>query len=95
MTRARAADDFATIHRHMKELQREIVSPPPTEAGEPGSDDTQPSDRERRMKERREGLPPPWVPTIFLRKLTEADRLEIACRFWHMRADFEKAIRSI
>jgi hypothetical protein len=92
VTRARAADDFATIHRRMKELQREIASPPPTEAGEPGSDDAQPSDRERRMKERCEGLPPPWAPTIFMQKPT---RLEIACRFWRMRADFEKAIRSI
>ena len=64
MTRSRAADDFATIHRRMKELRRETASPP-TEAGEAGSDDVQPSDRERRMKKRREGLPPPWVPTIF------------------------------
>jgi hypothetical protein len=90
MTRARAADDFATIYQRMRELRRETASPPLTEAGEAGSNDAQLS--ERRIKERREGLPPPWVPTIFLRKPT---RLEIARRFWHMRADFEKAIRSI
>ncbi len=92
MTRARAADDFATIHRRMKELRRETAPPPQREAAELNHGDAWPSDRERRMKERREGLPPPWVPTIFLRKPT---KLEIARRFWHMRADFEKAIRSI
>lgn len=91
MTHARVADDFATIRRRMKELQRETASPPP-EAGEPASDNVQPNERERRIKERREGLPPPWIPTIFMQKPT---RLEIARRFWHMRADFEKAIRSI
>lgn len=85
MTRARAADDFATIHRRMKELRRETAPPPQSEAAEPNHGDAQLSDR--RMKERREGLPPPWVPTIFMQKPT---RLEIACRFWHMRADFEK-----
>jgi hypothetical protein len=83
VTRPHAADDFATIHRRMKELRRETASPPPTKAGERGSDDAQPSDRERRMKERREGLPPPWVPTIFMREPTP---LEVARRFWHIRA---------
>jgi hypothetical protein len=82
VTRARAADDFTTIHRRMKELRRENASPPPTDAREPGSDDGQPNERERRMKERREGLPPPWVPTIFLRKPTGS---EIARCFWHIR----------
>ena len=81
VTRTRAADDFATIHRRMKELRRETASAPSTEAGEPANDDVQPSDRERRMKELREGLPPPWVPTIFMQK---PSRLEIARRFWHI-----------
>ena len=92
MTRARAADDFATIAQRMRELRRETASLPLTEAGKADSNDAQLSERERRIKERREGLPPPWAPTIFLPKPT---RLAIACRFWHMRADFEKAIRSI
>ena len=66
MTRPRAADDFATIRERMKELRREAIR---TNAGEnprPGSAETLLTDLEKRHKERREGLPPPWIPTIFL-----------------------------
>ena len=66
MTRPRAADDFATIRERMKELRREAIQ---TNAGEnrrPGGAETLLTDHEKRHKERREGLPPPWVPTIFL-----------------------------
>ncbi len=66
MTRPRAADDFATIRERMKELRREAIQ---TNAGEnrrPGGAETLLTDNEKRHKERCEGLPPPWVPTIFL-----------------------------
>ena len=66
MTRPRAADDFATIRKRMKELRREAIQ---TNAGEnprPGGAETLLTNREKRHKERREGLPPPWIPTIFL-----------------------------
>ena len=54
MTRPRAADDFATIRKRMKELRRETAAAAPV------------TNHEKRQKERREGLPPHWVPTIFL-----------------------------
>jgi hypothetical protein len=68
MTRARAADDFATIRERLEELRRERgASAPP---GPGGRDEGAPVDRglgriDQRYKDRSEGAPPPWVPTIF------------------------------
>ena len=70
MSRPRAADDFATIRARMEELRREreaSFEDRNAGAAEPmlgrGGTDT-----ERRRRQRVEGLPPPWVPTIFVRK---------------------------
>ena len=65
MTRPRVADDFATIRERMKELRREAIQPNACENRRPGGAETLLTDHEKRHKERREGLPPPWVPTIF------------------------------
>ncbi|MGD9617704.1 MAG: hypothetical protein AB7H90_21385 [Alphaproteobacteria bacterium] len=70
MSRPRAADDFATIRSRMEELRREREQtlagqdPRAARSGPRRGD----SDAERRRRERIEGLPPPWVPTIFVRK---------------------------
>jgi hypothetical protein len=65
LSQPRAADDFATIRARLEELRRERAERFSSEAGA----QSQPlRDAERRSKERREGLPPPWVPTIFVRK---------------------------
>jgi hypothetical protein len=68
VTRPRAADDFATIRARIDELRRERDGD-----AAPGSAPTVlPEDRsesERRRRARIEGLPPHWVPTIFIRKL--------------------------
>jgi len=69
VTQPRAADDFETIRERLEELRRErekaaedgAIRP---EGGPPG--DGVDGDAERRRRERCEGLPPPWVPTIFL-----------------------------
>jgi hypothetical protein len=69
VSRPRAADDFAIIRARMEELRREreqSLSGP--EAGAARSGSRRESDAERRRRERIEGLPPPWVPTIFVRK---------------------------
>jgi hypothetical protein len=65
-SRQRAADDFATIRARMEELRRERdggsgdadPAPPPTRRG------TGELERRRRI----EGWPPPWAPTIFVRR---------------------------
>jgi hypothetical protein len=70
VSRPRAADDFAIIRARMEELRRE------RDQGLSGQEVTQvrsgsrrgESDAERRRRERIEGLPPPWVPTIFVKK---------------------------
>lgn len=70
MSRPRAADDFATIRARMEELRRE------REKGAAGEDARSAkiaagrgeSDSERRRRERIEGFPPPWVPTIFVKR---------------------------
>ena len=66
MTRPRAADDFATIRERMKELRREAIRTNAGENRQPGGAEALLTDHEKRHKERREGLPPPWIPTIFL-----------------------------
>lgn len=83
MTRPRAADDFDTIHERIKELRRETAAAPPVEASQPTRAAASLTDKERRLKDRREGLPPPWAPTIFIKRPTNS---EIARRFWHARS---------
>jgi hypothetical protein len=65
VTRPRAADDFATIRERMKELRRETAADMPAQPHRPPRADTPLTNHKKRHKERREGLPPPWVPTIF------------------------------
>jgi len=62
--RPRAADDFETIRARIEELRRERM-PAPQEERRSGSGD---SAAERRRRERIEGAPPPWVPTIFIKR---------------------------
>jgi hypothetical protein len=70
VSRPRAADDFATIRARIEELRRERehsrAAPDAADGrAEPRRRD---GDAERRRRERIEGLPPPWVPTIFIRR---------------------------
>ncbi len=69
MSRPRAADDFPTIRARMEELRREREL---AAGGDPPAADARPvrreSELERWRRARIEGLPPPWVPTIFVRK---------------------------
>jgi hypothetical protein len=65
--RPRAADDFDTIHRRVKELRREAAAPSVAKANQSSQLDAPPTHHEAQLRERREGLPPPWVPTIFLK----------------------------
>ena len=67
MNRPRAADDFETIRARLDELRRERAASPPDQ-GKPQSGRGE-SDAERRRRERIEGSPPPWVPTIFVKKV--------------------------
>jgi len=70
VTQPRAADDFATIRARLRELRRERAEATPAET-DARTEGLQPlRDAERRSKERREGSPPPWVPTIFVKQLT-------------------------
>jgi hypothetical protein len=71
VTRPRAADDFATIRARLDELRRERDGG--GAADESGRSGMAPpaggeGDAERRRRARMEGLPPPWVPTIFVKK---------------------------
>ena len=61
MDRPRAADDFDTIRQRLDELRRE------RETAEAITSDSGASEgkTERRRRERLEGWPPPWAPTIF------------------------------
>jgi hypothetical protein len=72
MDRPRAADDFDTIRARIEELrrEREATSPkeePPRSGGGMRRGAGLAADLERR-RERVEGWPPPWVPTIFVRR---------------------------
>ena len=82
MTRPRAADDFDMIYERLKELRRSDDASVPAEGGQRVRAAATTSDRERRERDRREGVPPPWAPTIFIKRPTN---IEIACRFWHAR----------
>jgi hypothetical protein len=70
VSRPRAADDFATIRARVEELRREreqtITGADPRTARL--NSRRAESDAERRRRERIEGVPPPWVPTIFVNK---------------------------
>jgi hypothetical protein len=59
VTRPRAADDFATIRERMNELRRETAADTPAEANRSTRADPPLINHDRRLKERREGLPPP------------------------------------
>lgn len=69
MSRPRAADDFATIRARMEELRRERE---PAGGDDASQKEARPlrreSDLERRRRRQMEGMPPPWVPTIFIKK---------------------------
>ena len=76
MTGPRAADDFDVIRERLEELRREREENAPNDrSGDaPASEDaedTAEDDDERRRRDRVEGLPPPWVPTIFLPQPTD------------------------
>jgi hypothetical protein len=68
VSRSRAADDFDAIRRRLEELRREreaLAAGPEAETGKRGNG--RDLDAERRRRQRMEGWPPPWVPTIFTR----------------------------
>ncbi len=70
-TTTRAADDFATIRARLEELRRERLQRAleSEERSEPlHRRDGKASDPERRQKDKSEGVPPPWAPTIFVKK---------------------------
>lgn len=70
MSRPRAADDFDTIRARMDELRREREAggaEPDGRSGKPLAGRESDAER-RRRRERMEGTPPPWVPTIFVRR---------------------------
>jgi hypothetical protein len=67
VNRPRAADDFETIRARIEELRRERAAGAPdrdARSGKPQMGRGE-GDAERRRRERMEGWPPPWVPTIF------------------------------
>ena len=70
MTRPRAADDYATIRARLEELRRERDGGGTDDGGRSGEPEPRrgDGDSERRRRARMEGLPPPWVPTIFVKK---------------------------
>ena len=69
MNRSRAADDFDTIRHRMDELRREREAPATSHNGEVAKrGNGRERDLERRRRERIEGAPPPWVPTIFAKQ---------------------------
>jgi hypothetical protein len=72
MERPRAADDFEVIRERLEQLRREREEIANSNAGSdnPAAGDAD-QDAERRRKERIEGAPPAWVPTIFLPQPTD------------------------
>jgi hypothetical protein len=68
VTQIRAADDFAAIRARMKELAQEAAEAS-AENADANRADNPAIDRDRRQKDRREGHPPPWAPTIFTKPL--------------------------
>lgn len=72
MTRPRAADDFAVIRERLEQLRREREENAPKN-GAPSPEDGEEAidEAERRRRDRAEGAPPPWVPTIFMPQPTD------------------------
>jgi len=64
VSRPRAADDFVTIRARMEELRRERAGAVQPEGERPRRRADNDLERRRRI----EGWPPPWAPTIFVRK---------------------------
>jgi hypothetical protein len=65
MTRTRAADDFGAIRRRLEELRGERAAADPV-SGRAEEPDRRGLGRiDERYRDRAEGAPPPWVPTIF------------------------------
>jgi hypothetical protein len=67
--RPRAADDFEVIRERLEELRREREEIESTNSAETGHDED--AEAERRRRDRCEGAPPAWVPTIFLPQPTD------------------------
>jgi hypothetical protein len=75
MAQPRAADDFGTIRARIEELRRERARTASADRSEHSKtaqphwdvDESRLHDLERRQKEKSDGTPPPWVPTIFFR----------------------------
>jgi hypothetical protein len=67
--RPRAADDFEVIRERLEELRREREEIESTNSAETGHDED--DEAERRRRDRCEGAPPAWVPTIFLPQPTD------------------------
>jgi hypothetical protein len=73
VTRPCAADDFGTIRARIEDLRRERAQTASAERSEQSTtaqphwdvDESRLCDLERRGKEKSEGTPLPWVPTIF------------------------------
>ena len=73
MERPRAADDFEVIRERLEQLRREreeIANSNANDEGTSAGGDAG-GDAERRRKDRIEGAPPAWVPTIFLPQPTD------------------------
>jgi hypothetical protein len=74
VTQPRAAEDIGTIRARIEELRCERERAASAESAEQSNTaqatrdvgDNRLRDLEKRRKERSEGTPPPWVPTIFL-----------------------------
>ena len=66
MNRPRVADDFDAIRARIEELRRERERATRAERDVPLGERELTS--ERRRRERLEGAPPPWVPTIFVKR---------------------------
>jgi hypothetical protein len=72
VNRPRAADDFDVIRERLEQLRREREEIEKTNAtNAPAAGGAPDDEAERRRKERVEGAPPAWVPTIFLPQPTD------------------------
>jgi hypothetical protein len=73
MERPRAADDFEVIRERLEQLrrEREEIAGNNANGGGASGEGAVESDAERRRKDRIEGAPPAWVPTIFLPQPTD------------------------
>jgi hypothetical protein len=67
----RAADDFEVIRERLEELRREREETEAAEKSGNGSAEDTEDDAEKQGRAQREGVPPAWVPTIFLPQPTD------------------------